>query len=186
MSDTAPSDPRSYHAQFDIAMIVACAQNGVIGRDGDLPWHLPEDLRHFMRSTKGCPLIMGRKTYESLDGPLPSRLNVVVSRSMPDPGQDGVIVVQSPEEAIEACRGAVERGQFEGPVWIAGGGTIYKQMLDRTDLVVRTRVECELDGDTHFPDLPAMDWQIAHRVRFTADERHTYPFNIEWLERVSR
>ncbi|HCT45170.1 MAG TPA: hypothetical protein DF699_08155, partial [Phycisphaerales bacterium] len=75
MSEPDSFDSRAFHAQFDVAMIVACSENGVIGREGDLPWHLPKDLRHFMRSTKGCPVIMGRKTFDSLDKPLHARLN---------------------------------------------------------------------------------------------------------------
>lgn len=186
MSDAAPTDPRSYHAQFEIAMIVACARNGVIGRDGDLPWHLSEDLKHFMRSTRGCPVVMGRKTYESLDGPLPSRLNVVVSNSMKDPARDGVKIVSGLDEAIAVSREAISAEQYQAPIWIAGGGTIYEQMLDRAGLVVRTLVESEPEGDAYFPDLPATDWALRHQVRFEEDERHEFPFMIQWLSRLNR
>jgi dihydrofolate reductase len=184
MSDTESFDPRAFHAQFDIAMIVACARNGVIGRDGDLPWHLPEDLRHFMRSTKGCPVIMGRKTYESLDKPLPARINIVVSRSMPDPEVPGVIVVGGLDEGIEAARGVIERGEAERPIWIAGGGTIYTQMLERGDLIVRTLIDCEVEGDASFPELDPSQWDLRTSSPKDPDDRHAYGFTIEWWTRV--
>jgi len=185
MSEADSFDPRALHAQFDIAMIVACSRNGVIGRDGDLPWHLPEDLKHFMRSTKGCPVVMGRKTYESLDRPLPSRLNIVVSHSMKDPELKGVIVVGGLDQAIEVARGAIEKGEVETPIWIAGGGTIYTQMMDRTELVVRTLVDCVVDGDASFPDLDPEMWTKRTNFRVDADDRHDFGFEIEWWERIS-
>ena len=131
-------------------MIVACSQNGVIGADGDLPWRLPTDLRHFMRSTKGCSVIMGRKTFESLDQPLPNRLNIVLSRSMSDDRGDGVRVASSIEGAIEIA----EASDMEMPIWIAGGGYVYRQALDTPGLVgliVRTQVHAQIEGDTVFP-----------------------------------
>lgn len=183
MSETQPFDPRSYHAQFDIAMIVACSQNGVIGSDGDLPWHLPDDLRHFMRSTKGCPVIMGRKTFDSLEKPLPNRLNIILSRSMDDPGCPDVQIARDLDASIEIAKAAIcENGQ-DGPVWIAGGGTIYRQGMDRTDLIVRTFVETTLEGDTFFPDLDPQIWELHHSAHTPADTRHLYGFRIEWWVR---
>lgn len=186
MPDTADAfDPRAFHAQFEIAMIVACSRNGVIGRDGDLPWHLPEDLKHFMRSTRGCPVIMGRKTYESLDKPLPARSNIVVSRSMDSSDQEGVSVAPDLDVALSIARDQIGAGTYESPIWIAGGGTIYDQMLDRAELVVRTLVDTELDGDAHFPDLSGEMWKIDHSADFSADDRHAHPFSIQWLTRRS-
>lgn len=183
MSESDSFDPRAFHAQFDLAMIVACDRNGVIGQDGDLPWHLPGDLKHFMRSTKGCPVIMGRKTYASLDKPLPSRLNIVVSGSMDDPGVDGVVVVRDLDAAKEVAREAIRDGSMQGPIWIAGGGTIYRQMLDEAELVVRTAVDAEVDGDAHFPALNEDSWDRVRDEPHPADERHKYGYVIEWWSR---
>lgn len=185
MSDPILDDPRAFHAQFDLAMIVACARNGVIGRDGDLPWHLPEDLRHFMRSTKGCPLVMGRKTYESLPKPLGGRLSIVVSRSMGAVDHPEVVVVGGLEEAIEVARASVASGERAGPVWICGGETLYRQFLGRVDLVVRTLVEAEPDGDARFPDLGDEKWVCRAIHSFGEDERHAMGFRIEWWVRTS-
>jgi dihydrofolate reductase len=186
MQDPSDFDPRAFHDQFDTAMIVACARNGVIGRDGDLPWHLPEDLKHFMRSTKGCPVIMGRKTFDSLEKPLPGRLNIVASRSLDDPGVEGVAVVGSLDSALHTARSAIERGEWGGPVWIAGGGTIYTQMLDHAELVVRTLVECEVEGDAAFPRLDPDVWRMKHSTRFEPDDRHRHGFHVEWWVRADR
>ena len=183
MTNAEPFDFRSFHAQFELAMIVACGTNGVIGIDGDLPWHLPEDLKHFMRSTKRCPVVMGRKTYESLGKPLPDRLNIVVSSTMAPVEDERVVVVSGLEEGIQAGRDAIEAGACEGPVWIAGGGTIYRQLLDRVDLVVRTLVDANPDGDAYFPDLDPESWILAQEHSFLADERHKRGFAIQWWER---
>ena len=166
-------------------MIVACSENGVIGRDGDLPWSLRDDLRHFMQSTKGCPVIMGRKTFESLEKPLPNRLNIVLSRSMGEVHEDGVIVVGGLEAAIEAGEKAVcEDGQSR-PIWIAGGGTIYRQAMDAANLLVVTRVHCEVEGDTTFPEIDMSRWEMAHSRSFEADNRNQYAFTIEWWQSVA-
>ena len=180
MTNAEPFDFRSFHAQFELAMIVACGTNGVIGIDGDLPWHLPEDLKHFMRSTKRCPVVMGRLTYESLDKPLPDRLNIVVSSTMETVDDELVLVVPGLEEGIQAGRDAIAAGQVEGPVWIAGGGTIYRQLLGEVDLVVRTLVDANPEGDAYFPDLDPESWILAQEHGFAADTRHAQSFSIQW------
>ena len=171
-----------------VGLIVACSENSVIGRDGDLPWHLPEDLKHFMRTTKGHAVIMGRKTFETLEKPLGGRLNVVISRSMSIdsqiPGQ--LAVVRSLQEAIDASRQADQAvgGFGKGLVWIAGGGEIYKQAMDVADLIVRTRVHCEIDGDTYFPDIDPDRWKLECSEEHPADDRHKFGFSIEhWIRR---
>lgn len=183
MTQTEPFDPRAFHAQFEIAMIVACSKNGVIGRDGDLPWHLPEDLRHFMRSTRGCPVIMGRKTFDSLDKPLPNRLNIVISRTMPDPGYEGVQIARDLDSALEQARQAIA-GELNRPIWIAGGGTIYTQAMDRADLIVRTLIELEIEGDASFPQLDPAKWSLHRSEHHPADGRHAYPFEFQWWKRA--
>jgi dihydrofolate reductase len=184
MTDDQPFDFRSFHAQFELAMIVACGTNGVIGIDGDLPWHLPEDLKHFMRSTKRCPVVMGRKTFESLEKPLPDRLNIVVSSSMDAPDDERVQVVSGLEQAIEAGQSAIEAGHCEAPVWIAGGGTIYTQLLQRVDLVVRTIVAASPHGDAYFPDLSPQSWKLDQESHFSADDRHEFGFKVQWWVRI--
>lgn len=183
MTQTEPFDPRSFHAQYEIAMIVACSKNGVIGRDGDLPWHLPEDLRHFMRSTRGCPVIMGRKTFDSLDKPLPNRLNIVISRSMPDPRLEGVQIVRELDSALEQARQAIAGG-LDRPIWIAGGGTIYKQAMERADLIVRTLIDLEIGGDAHFPEIDPAEWSRCRSELHEADARHASAYTFEWWVRA--
>jgi len=182
MTEPVPFDFRAFHATHKIAMIVACSENGVIGSDGDLPWHLPADLRHFMRSTKGCSVIMGRKTFESLEKPLPNRLNIVLSRSMADNRDDGVRVASSIEEAIEIA----EASDMELPIWIAGGGHVYKEAMAEpglVDLIVRTRVHAQIEGDTAFPAIDEGCWDLWRSEHFEADDRHDFGMSIEWWVR---
>ncbi|MFK7760178.1 MAG: dihydrofolate reductase [Phycisphaerales bacterium] len=167
-----------------IALIVACSENGVIGSDGDLPWHLPKDLKHFMRSTKGHAVIMGRKTFDSLDKPLGGRLNIVVSSSMSidDEIQGQVRIARSLDEAIEiGIKANEEFGQ--GRVWVAGGGEIYRQAIDRADQVVRTRVHCVAEGDVTFDELDPLVWEIEATEVHEMDESHNSGFAIEWWTR---
>lgn len=165
-----------------IAMIVACSENLVIGRKGGLPWHLPDDLRHFMSSTLACPVIMGRKTFASLNGPLPKRINIVVSRTMTDP-EEGVVVVESLEAAIEYAKDLVEGS--ETPIWIAGGGEIYRQALPIADQIVRTLVHEVVQGDVAFPEIDPSDWVLDRSEHHPADDRHRYAFTIEWWQRAN-
>lgn len=179
MDDSQPFDFRAFHAQHKVAMIVACSDNGVIGAAGDLPWHLPADLRHFMRSTKGCCVIMGRKTFESLNQPLLNRLIIVVSRTMSDDRDDGVRVAGSIEDAIEMGLAS----DMEGPIWIAGGGHIYSQAMDlfgMVDLIVRTRVHAQIAGDTVFPEIDDDAWIRTRFEHIEVDEKHANAMTIEW------
>jgi len=132
-----------------ISIIVAVSANGVIGRDGGLPWHLPSDLKRFKALTLGKPVIMGRKTWASIGRPLPGRPNIVISRSA-DFEAAGAIVVASLDAALEAGR---EQAAMLGvdEVCIIGGGEIYRQALDFADTLHMTRVAVEVDGDTTFP-----------------------------------
>ncbi|MEX0876860.1 MAG: dihydrofolate reductase [Phycisphaerales bacterium] len=172
-------DPRAFHARFDYGLIVACSENGVIGREGDLPWHLPADLRHFMRSTRDCAVVMGRRTYESLDTPLPHRLNIVVSTSMGEDQPEGVRVARDLEQALDIAREA----RMQAPIWIAGGGTIYTQTMDMADLIVRTLVHTRLEGDTGFPEIDPDSWELVRSEAHESDDRHIYGFAIEWWTR---
>jgi len=159
MSDDHPSDDDTP----TIALIAAVADNRVIGRDGEMPWHLPADLRHFKETTTGHPVIMGRLTYDSiaadLGGPLPDRTNIVLSRRDPDL-PEGVVVADSIQEAIDAARAAA--GDAE-TVYVIGGATVYEQFLPRADRLVRTEIQESYEGDTRFPAWDRTEWTEQHR-----------------------
>lgn len=140
-------------------IIVAVSENGVIGKDGDIPWHYPEDLKHFKEKTTSHSVIMGRKTYFSLPKnyrPLPNRKNIVLSRSDPEL-PDEVELANSLEEAW----GIAE--EFSDKTFIIGGANIYEQTLDKADKIVLTRIHEEYEGDTYFPDWEEENWQEVER-----------------------
>ncbi len=139
-----------------LAIIAAVARNGVIGRDGDLPWHLPEDLRHFKRTTSGHAVIMGRKTHESIGFPLPKRLNIVVTRQ-PDFEAVGCSVVHSMEEAL-----ALAWESDEQP-FVIGGAGLYAAALPLATRLVLTEVHDEVEGDTFFPPVDFDDFDEVER-----------------------
>jgi dihydrofolate reductase len=142
-----------------VSLVVAAAANGVIGRDNAMPWHLPEDLAHFKRLTLGHPVVMGRKTYESilatLGKPLPGRTNIVVTRQ-PGFAAPGCTVVGSLEAALGAAREADE-------VFVIGGAEIYRLALARADRVYLTRIDAAFEGDATFPALDPAEWREAVR-----------------------
>jgi dihydrofolate reductase len=148
-----------------IALIAAVAENGVIGVDGEMPWHLPADLRHFKNTTMGHPVIMGRRTYESIaaeiDGPLPGRTNIVLSRGSPTLPED-VIVTDSIEAAVEAAT-EVQTDCETDTAYVIGGATIYEQFLPQADRLVLTEIESTYEGDTEFPDWEPSEWQEIER-----------------------
>jgi len=148
--------------EIELVLIAAVAENGVIGDDGGMPWHYPADLAHFKETTMGHPVILGRRTFESiaaqLDGPLPGRTNIVLSRSDPDV-PEGVVVVESVEGAVEA---AIEAGA--GAAYVAGGATVYEQFLSRADRLVLTEVPEEPEGDTRFPEWDSEEWVEVERI----------------------
>jgi dihydrofolate reductase len=158
-----------------VTLIVAVADNGVIGRDNALPWHLPEDLKRFKRITLGKPVVMGRKTFESIGKPLPGRLNVVMTRAA-DYRRDGVTVVHDVEGAARAAGAADE-------IMIIGGSDLFRLFLPRATRVHITRVHADVAGDVHWPALDAAQWRLVEREEFAADERHAYPMTFESWER---
>ena len=165
-----------------ISHVVAVSLNGVIGVEGDLPWRLPSDLKRFKQITMGKPIIMGRKTWESIGSPLPGRPNIVISRSLEEV-PDGVILVRTIDEALERARGlAHELGVHE--ICIIGGGEIYRQTLDATGRIYLTRVMAETTGDTTYPD-PDMDvWEEAAHEHHSEGPGDTADFDIITLERI--
>ncbi|MDJ0917075.1 MAG: dihydrofolate reductase [Woeseiaceae bacterium] len=158
-----------------ISIVVAASENGVIGVDGNLPWRLPDDLRYFKQLTTGKPVIMGRKTYESIGRPLPNRQNIVITR---DPAFDapGCDVASSPEDALKHAGDADE-------VMVIGGGTIYEQFAGSAHRIYLTRVHTEIDGDVFF-DSPDSDlWYEASSTHHPADELHAHAFDFLTYER---
>ncbi|MFZ9264589.1 MAG: dihydrofolate reductase [Polynucleobacter sp.] len=139
----------------ELAIIVARAKNGVIGVNNTLPWHLPEDLKHFKNTTLGCPIIMGRNTWLSLGRPLPGRRNIVVSRN-PEFKAEGAETFTSLEDAIDACA-SVEKA------FIIGGAQIYDEALAYVDKLIITEVDTEVEGDAFFPDIDDMMWEEVAR-----------------------
>ena len=159
-----------------IEMVVAVAENGIIGKDGDMPWRLPSDLKHFKQVTMGCPIIMGRLTWESIGRPLPGRLNIVISRSALDL-PDGVVGVATPEEALVAA------GDAE-TVMIIGGGQIYKLFEPQAATIHLTEVHAAPDGDTSFALQNPDDWHEAARERFSAGENDSADYSFITLKRI--
>lgn len=165
---------------MQISMIVAMAQGRVIGLDNQMPWHLPADLQYFKKTTLGKPVIMGRKTYDSIGRPLPGRLNIVVSRDA-NLQIAGVTCVTSVEQAITAAK------QVEGveEVMIIGGATIYEYFLPVADRLYLTFIDLETKGDTCFPDYQAQgEWQEIAKSEHKADDKNAYDLQFVTLQRV--
>ncbi|MGI9224218.1 MAG: dihydrofolate reductase [Woeseiaceae bacterium] len=158
-----------------VSLIVAASTNNVIGSDGELPWHLPDDLRNFKRLTTGKPIVMGRKTFDSIGKPLPDRRNVVISRD-PDYVAAGCDVVTSPEAALELLHDAAE-------VMIIGGSQIYRAFLPLADRVCLTRVHAEIEGDTMFPELDTNEWTLVSSESHGADDAHRFAFDCMEFDR---
>ena len=151
-------------------IMAAIAKNNVIGKDNNLIWHLPADLRFFKQTTKGHTLIMGRKTFESLGNPLPHRDSLVVTRNK-DYTSDGITVFHSLENALAYA----EKKGLE-KVFILGGGEIYRQSMDIADKMIITEVHEEFDGDTNFPEIDKDTWKEISREEHKADEKNKYDF----------
>jgi dihydrofolate reductase len=164
-------------------MIWAMAENRVIGRDNSLPWRLPNDMRHFMQTTMGRPVIMGRKTFESMKAPLPGRTNIVLTQN-PDWQRGGVQVVATLDEAIELAQSQCLIDGVE-EVMVIGGAQIYEMALPRADKLYVTLVHDEPKGDVFFPEFDLAQWNVIADERFEADERHSSAYTIQTLERAS-
>lgn len=159
-------------------IIVAIADNNAIGKDNALLWHISEDLKFFKRTTMGCPVIMGRKTFESIGRPLPKRTNIVVTRGGFE-APEGVVVVGSLEEAFASVPGDVERA------FVIGGGQIYAQAMSQADRLIVTHVHTVIeDADTFFPSIDPSVWSVADRSELQSDPETGYSF--EFVEYVKR
>lgn len=157
------------------SLVVAVARNGVIGRDNALPWKLPEDLAYFKRVTMGSPVVMGRRTYESIGKPLPGRLNIVVTRDR-NYRAAGCTVVHSLDEAWRAAGDAPD-------VFVIGGTSLFEETLPYADVIHLTEVDANVEGDTYFPAFDRGEWHETEIARHPADARHALPFRIVKLER---
>ncbi len=158
-----------------VSLVVATDQRGAIGRAGGLPWHLPDDLRRFKALTLGKPVVMGRKTWDSIGRPLPGRHNLVITRQA---GLDlpGATVVASLEQALAAAGDVPE-------VCVIGGAEVFRQALPQVDVVHLTRVHATVAADTYLPPLDAAAWEEVAREEHAADERHAHAFSFIELRR---
>ncbi|KQN49365.1 dihydrofolate reductase [Serratia sp. Leaf50] len=157
-----------------ISLIAAMAADRVIGMENAMPWHLPADLAWFKRNTLNKPVIMGRKTFESIGRPLPGRLNIVISSQLGS--HDGVTWVTSVEDALAAASHAEE-------VMIMGGGRVYEQFLQRANRLYLTHIDAEVEGDTHFPDYEPDEWESVFSEFHDADEANSHGYCFEILDR---
>jgi len=158
------------------AFVVAMDENGLIGRDNDLPWRLSADLQYFRRITMGKPILMGRHTHESIGRPLPGRQNIVVS-SLSEYQAPGCDVVHSIEDGLNAAGDADE-------LMVIGGSSLFEQMFDAADILYLTRVHAELEGDTWFPAWDDSQWQLLSQESHPADEKNDYAYSFEVYQRV--
>lgn len=165
-----------------LSLIVAMAENRVIGRDNTLPWHLSEDLKYFRRTTTGHCLIMGRNTWESIGRPLPNRRSIVVSTT-PNYHAEGAEVVTSLEAAkVLADAHSAELGVEEA--FVIGGARLYAEALDQAQCFHLTRVHAKVEGDTYLPDFDESAWKESSREEFAAEGENPFAYSICRLERV--
>jgi len=162
-----------------ISYVVAVSKNGVIGREGGLPWHISSDLKRFKEITMGKPVVMGRKTWDSLPRkPLPGRRNIVITRQ-PGFSAEGAEVVASPEEALALCADAPE-------VAVIGGGEVYRLFWPHVDRLYLTEVDLAVDGDTHFPPLSPVEWREVAREVHPKGEKDSAGFTLRTLDRMTK
>ncbi len=157
-----------------ISIIVAIGQNYAIGKNNQLLWHLPTDLKHFKNTTAGHTVIMGRKTFDSVGKPLPKRRNIVITRQNIE--IEGCEVVRSLDDALALCKGEEE-------VFIVGGAEIYKLAMPVTNRIHLTIVHHDFEADTFFPEIDYADWVETSRHDYPADEKHAYAYSILTIER---
>jgi len=160
-----------------IKLIVAKASNNVIGDKNNLIWHLPNDLKHFKNLTTGHPIIMGRKTYESLGRPLPNRTNIIITRDQ-NFIDDQIIITHSLEQAL------AKANEIQEDVFVIGGGEIYKQAMEYVDVIYLTEVHHEFNGDTYFPEIDEESFEEVERVHHMKDEKHPYSYSFITYKRI--
>ena len=161
-----------------ISLIVAVSTNNAIGKNNQLLWHLPNDLKFFKNTTWGGVVIMGRKTFESVNKPLPGRINIVITRNASWKA-DGVVVAENLNDAIKKAETTNCK-----EIFIIGGGEIYRESFSLADRIYMTRVHTEIDGDTFFPVLSPNEWKCTSATTFKANEKNAFDHTIETWERV--
>jgi len=166
-----------------LALIVAAATNNVIGLNNQLPWHLPQDLKYFKAKTLGKPIVMGRKTYESIGRPLPGRTNIVITRQQGWRADPDVLIAHNIVQALELARDLVG-AESDAEVMVIGGAEIYRNCLPQADRVYLTRVEKDVEGDAYFPSLPEGEWQQTSSSAGVDDAPIQHQFLV--FDRVSR
>jgi dihydrofolate reductase len=162
-----------------ISHLVAASENDVIGKDNTIPWHLPNDFKYFKNLTWAMPVIMGRKTFESMGKVLPGRFNIVITKQ-PDWKQEGVITAQSIDEAIEKAKETDCKEAF-----IIGGGEVFKQSMNITDKIYLTRVHTKIDGDVLYPELDTATWKMTTEDPHETDEKHKYSYTFQTWEKIN-
>ncbi|SIT14548.1 dihydrofolate reductase [Chryseobacterium ureilyticum] len=160
-------------------IVVAMGEKNEIGFENQLLWHLPKDLKHFKDLTSGHPIIMGRKTYESIGKPLPNRTNIVVSRKK-DWFEEGILIVGSLKEALKFAK------KIDEEVFVIGGGNIYEQTMDLVDKLEVTLVKADLEADTFFPKIDEKIWKKTNEVCHEKDEKNGYDFCFQTFERIKK
>ena len=161
-----------------LSIIVAVANNNVIGKDNKLIWHLPADLKYFKALTMGAPIIMGRKTYESIGKPLPGRTSIIITQNR-DFKADGCIVVHSLESALAEAKGSAE-------AFIIGGEQIYRQAMAFADKIYVTRVHETFEGDSFFPETDPLTWQLIDRKDNIPDEKNMFHYSFLTFKRMEK
>ena len=156
-----------------ISLLVAASENNAIGKDGKLLWNLPNDLKYFKNLTWGMVVVMGRKTYEAIDKPLPGRVNVVITRKT-DWVRDGVQVAEDLNKSLKLAEATNCK-----EIFIIGGGEIYTEFMSKADRIYMTRVHAELDGDTYFPTFTSDNWNLVSSKKYEADVKHKYSYTFE-------
>ncbi|MBE4950663.1 dihydrofolate reductase [Chryseobacterium culicis] len=160
-------------------IVVAMGENNEIGFENQLLWHLPKDLKHFKDITSGHPVIMGRKTYESIGKALPNRTNIVVSRKK-DWFEEGILIVGSIKEALKFAK------KIDEEVFVIGGGNIYEQTMDAVDKLEVTLVKADLEADTFFPKIDPKIWKKTNEICHEKDEKNGYDFCFQTFERIKK
>lgn len=166
--------------KLKLSMIAAMGKGRVIGKDNNMPWHLPADLQHFKKTTLGSPIIMGRKTYDSIGRPLPGRLNIILSRNT-KLVIEGCSIVNSLEDAIDLA-GKTDASE----IFITGGAHLYNKFLENTDRLYLTLIDEEFKGDTYFPDYTQFNWKEVTKENYKADDKNPHAYSFVTLDRITK
>lgn len=162
-----------------LSLLVAADEQNVIGKDNQLPWHLPNDLKYFKNQTWGMPILMGRKTFESIGKPLPGRKSIVITRNS-EWQQDHITIVHSIEEAIKKAEALDVK-----EIFVIGGAQIFESSFPLAGRIYLTRIHHRFDGDVHFPRIPSTEWKMIRERHCTADEKNAYDHSFQVWEKIN-